>query len=244
MDHFPKSAHDHASLDFEGVSLYEGEIPPDIDHHGMITLNLENTVAPKAISRSYEIIHNFTNVSIDENYIEDMLNKLSGEIDFESAGLATRIPERGSDSAKKASRDFLVSAYEVLGYETELHEFGGFWNKGVNVIAKKIVSKDAPIVILSSHYDSMNNKGADDNGAGTISNLAIAKALKNTDLDFNIFFVSFDLEEKGLLGSKAYVKYLQQTKMQPKIAAGLRWGTPNLRSFVYLILIFLHCDQM
>ena len=35
MDHFPKLAHDHASLDFEGVSIYEGEIPHDVDHHGM-----------------------------------------------------------------------------------------------------------------------------------------------------------------------------------------------------------------
>ena len=58
MDHFPKLAHDHASLDFEGV-IYEGEIPHDVDHHGMITLNLETTIAPKAVKRQYEVVQNF-----------------------------------------------------------------------------------------------------------------------------------------------------------------------------------------
>ena len=184
MDHFPKLAHDHASLDFEGVSIYEGEIPHDVDHHGMITLNLENTIAPKAVKRQYDVVQNFITPDIDEFFLEEMLYKLSGEIDFESAGIATRIPERGSESAKESSRNLLVSAYTDLGYDTELHAFGGFWNKGVNVIAKKTISKNAPTVILSSHYDSMNNKGADDNGAGTIANLVIAKGTEKCRLAF------------------------------------------------------------
>ena len=186
---------------------------------------------------------NFTNPSIDTNYLENMLYKLSGEIDFESAQIATRIPERGSDAAKKLSRDFLISAYQDLGYETELHEFGGFWNKGVNVIAKKIKSKDSPTVILSSHYDSMNNKGADDNAAGTISNLAIAKALKSVDLDFNVFFVAFDLEEKGLLGSKAYVKKLATNGQLSNIAAVINIEMLGYDSDDDGAIHVIHCNE-
>ena len=172
-----------------------------------------------------------------------MLHKLSGEIDFESAGLATRIPERGSESAKKSSRDFLVDAYEALGYETELHNFGGFWNKGVNVIAKKTTSKNAPTVILSSHYDSMDNKGADDNGAVTIANLVIAKALRNIDLDFNILFVAFDLEEKGLLGSKAYVKSLQKKGQLSNIAAVINIEMLGYDSDNDGAIHVIHCNE-
>ena len=243
MDHFPKLAHDHASLDFEGVSIYEGEIPHDVDHHGMITLNLETTIAPKAVKRQYEVVQNFTTPAIDEFFLEEMLYKLSGEIDFESAGIATRIPERGSESAKESARNFLISAYRDLGYDTELHAFGGFWNKGVNVIAKKTISKNAPTVILSSHYDSMNNKGADDNGAGTIANLVIAKALKNVDLDFNVLFVAFDLEEKGLLGSKAYVKELQKTGKLQNIAAVINIEMLGYDSDNDGAIHVIHCNE-
>ena len=62
-------------------------------------------------------------------------------------------------------------------------------------------------------------KVSDDNGAGTIANLAIAKALRNYDLDFNVLFVAFDLEEKGLLGSKAYVNKLAKENKLSNIAA-------------------------
>ena len=40
MDHYPLKALNHKSDEFEGVSIYKGEIPHDVDHHGMIRLNL------------------------------------------------------------------------------------------------------------------------------------------------------------------------------------------------------------
>ena len=220
MDHYPLKALNHKSDEFEGVSIYKGEIPHDVDHHGMIRLNLKTTFAPKAKEKSYDLGENFAPLSIDTEFLADQLYRFSGELDYESAAyLASTIPERGSEASKKIARQYLTEQYEALGYETELHSFSSFWNSGVNVIAKKQVSSNLPTIILSSHYDSMNNKGADDNGAGTIANLAIAKALRNYDLDFNVLFVAFDLEEKGLLGSKAYVNKLAKENKLSNIAA-------------------------
>ena len=64
------------------------------------------------------------------------------------------------------------------------------------------------MLIVSSHLDSVGNAGADDNGSGTISALAMARALKDTPLKYNLRIVAFDEEELGLVGSEAYAQAL------------------------------------
>lgn len=70
-------------------------------------------------------------------------------------------------------------------------------------------------VVLSAHYDHLGKKngliynGADDDGSGTASIMAIAEALAkakkdNIKLKRNFLFIGFSAEEKGLLGSRYY----------------------------------------
>jgi hypothetical protein len=107
------------------------------------------------------------------------------------------------------SRAFLVSEYKALGFATELHPFGS----GTNFIAeKKGTLNPEKILILSSHIDTVGNKGANDNGTGTIGVMAVAKELAKSNYPYTIRVLGFDREENGLKGSDAYVAALPDKK--------------------------------
>ncbi|MEX1098950.1 MAG: M28 family peptidase, partial [Bacteriovoracaceae bacterium] len=78
------------------------------------------------------------------------------------------------------------------------------------IAVKKGKAADPKLLILSSHTDSVCNAGANDNGTGTIAALAIAKEIAQMELAHTVMFVGFDLEEKGLVGSKHFVSKLSQ----------------------------------
>lgn len=107
------------------------------------------------------------------------------------------------------SRAFLAEEYKKLGFEVSLQPFG----TGVNFIAEKKGLKDPQkVLILSSHIDTVGNKGANDNGTGTIGVLTVAKELANSNYDRTIRILGFDREERGLLGSDAYVATITEKK--------------------------------
>jgi hypothetical protein len=76
------------------------------------------------------------------------------------------------------------------------------------------------VIVLSAHYDhigittpdasgDMINNGADDNGSGTVTTLALAKTIQQAKdegfcLDRSILFLFVTAEENGLLGSRYY----------------------------------------
>ena len=60
-------------------------------------------------------------------------------------------------------------------------------------------------VILCAHYDSVYTEGAIDNGSGVAALLETARILSGKRTDKTVYFVFFDAEEIGLLGSEAFV---------------------------------------
>jgi aminopeptidase YwaD len=77
---------------------------------------------------------------------------------------------------------------------------------GRNVVAK--FSTDAPKLVLGAHFDSVpGSPGANDNASGTAAILEMARRLP-VELRQQIYFVSFDAEEDGLIGSNAFVQAL------------------------------------
>ena len=82
--------------------------------------------------------------------------------------------ERKSNANLDISRNFLTEEYKKLGFEVSLHPFGS----GTNFVAEKKGTKNPEkVLVISSHIDSVGNKGANDNGTGTIGALAVAKEL-------------------------------------------------------------------
>lgn len=75
-----------------------------------------------------------------------------------------------------------------------------------NVIAELPGKRDEWIV-LSAHYDSTSlSHGAYDNMSGCAGLLGIMEQMKGKELNYGLRFVFCGSEERGLLGSKAYVR--------------------------------------
>ena len=78
---------------------------------------------------------------------------------------------------------------------------------GVNLLADVSGAEDAPLLLLGAHSDQVaKGEGATDNASGSATVLALAQRLKAQPLAHHRVAIAFwDLEEKGLLGSKAFV---------------------------------------
>lgn len=75
-----------------------------------------------------------------------------------------------------------------------------------NVICD-IKGKNDKTIILTAHYDSVDNSvGTYDNMSGSVTILDLAQRFANSQPNYNLRFVWCGSEERGLLGSKAYVK--------------------------------------
>ncbi|MBY0313479.1 MAG: M20/M25/M40 family metallo-hydrolase [Phycisphaerales bacterium] len=72
------------------------------------------------------------------------------------------------------------------------------------------------VLILGAHFDAVpNSPGADDNGTGTAALLEAARVLKDRPLQRTIRLAFFNLEEVGLVGSRAYAQ-----RIRPELEAG------------------------
>lgn len=74
---------------------------------------------------------------------------------------------------------------------------------GYNVIGVKKGGNEN--IILCAHYDSVYTDGAIDNGSGVAAVLETARILSDKHTKATVYFVFFDAEEIGLLGSEAFV---------------------------------------
>lgn len=81
-----------------------------------------------------------------------------------------------------------------------------------NVIAvKKSKSVNPKTIVISAHYDSKDNTlGANDNASGVAALIECARVLQKVELPFNIQFVLFTGEEKGLIGSRYYLANMDE----------------------------------
>lgn len=125
-------------------------------------------------------------------------------------GRTVVLRERGSESGRSMARAWLRQQYEALGFTVQEHPYRSGWSQGVNVTADKPGADPSRVLLLSAHYDSVSNAGADDDGSGIVSSLAIARALKDARLSIGLRIVAFDQEETGLLGSQAYARMLDR----------------------------------
>jgi len=81
-------------------------------------------------------------------------------------------------------------------------------------------TSDAPLLIVSAHYDSVaGTPGADDNGSGLIVLLELARRLAGRPLPNELRLVWFDAEEPGLIGSGRYVEALSAGERRRLIGA-------------------------
>jgi hypothetical protein len=178
-------------------------------------VDIQNVLTPEPLSAGATILtakaKNFHAItrSIDPVRIKEDLESLSGAKPITVNGQTFTLTHRASADMKNKARLWLRSVYEELGFTITEHRYGS----GINFIAEKQAQKpvDDQILIVSGHMDTVQTSGADDDGSGVISSLSIARAIARVPLTRTIRFVAFDEEERGLLGSSAYVRELSKT---------------------------------
>lgn len=115
---------------------------------------------------------------------------------------------RYSNPERQQARDYIQQALQAAGWTTQVQRFEG----GVNLYASRAGSEPGSgSIILGAHYDTVENSpGADDNATSVATVLEAARLLGAQPTARDLTLVFFDLEESGLLGSKAFVDQIVQ----------------------------------
>jgi len=132
------------------------------------------------------------------------LEKLSGEIGERNAIRYQNL---------FAAADFLEAGFVSAGYKVQRqgYQVGAITCYNIEVEIKGTKQPDE-IVIIGAHYDSVINcPGANDNGTGTVSVLALARAFAGKKMSRTLRFVEFVNEEPPYfqtvqMGSVVYAK--------------------------------------
>ena len=123
------------------------------------------------------------------------------------------------------ARDFIAARFDALGLDRlppgRVHPFttsgrAGNVIKGFNVVGTLEGSKwPDDYIVVSAHFDHIGVgrpvdgdsifNGADDNASGTAGLMALAKLFMSEKPQHTLVFVTFDAEESGEVGSRAWV---------------------------------------
>lgn len=214
------------------------------------------SVAPLSIPEAASL-KKYGDINISTDFLKTKLSELSGATSVKIGNETVTISERKSATNRILARKYLIQEYDKLGFATGLAPYGsnksvgttwgGSKNKYLNAtkanfIAEKTGQDPSKVLIISSHMDSVGNAGANDDGTGTISALAVAKALSDLNFTYTLRVLAFDQEELGLLGSKAYVNSLsdvERTKIMGVINLEMM-GTNSRKDGVFHVI---DCDK-
>jgi Peptidase family M28 len=73
------------------------------------------------------------------------------------------------------------------------------------------VSSNNNYFVVGAHWDAVKDSpGSDDNASGVAGMLEVMRVLSNYEFNHSVYFVGFDMEEQGLLGSREFVSRLRQ----------------------------------
>jgi len=142
--------------------------------------------------------------------------------------LPTKRSARGSDEHRAGLRrteEMLLSKLRAMGYEPVTHEVD-FLGSGRGRDADAAQDQPAPwrniiveirgrtrpdeVLVFSGHFDAVTvAPGADDDGTGTVAMLEMARLLKDRPMQRTVRIIFFNLEEVGLVGSRAYVESIE-----------------------------------
>lgn len=114
------------------------------------------------------------------------------------------IAEAGDNAQRRKA---IAARLDTLGLAPRTVAFQANDRTGENLLADVSGAANAPLLLLGAHSDRVETgHGATDNASGSATVLALAERFQRKPLRHHRVAVAFwDLEEVGLLGSKAYV---------------------------------------
>ena len=120
----------------------------------------------------------------------------------------------GRESVERA--DTLLRIFRELGFDPEIQEFPNpatyMDPRAVGRNLMVTVGAGRRDIVVGAHYDVVRLRdgsvtgGAVDNGAAAVLLTRVAETLRRHNLNHRVRVVLFDLEEIGLVGSRAYVQ--------------------------------------
>lgn len=125
------------------------------------------------------------------------------------------------------AREYIRQQFQQLGaVEVHSFEFRGetYENLVLNLPGEhqNSLNRARSPVLIGAHYDTVpGTPGADDNATGVAVLLELARYFKRTPARSPLRFVAFDLEEYGLLGSRAYVQWLKSQGQRLRLMLSL-----------------------
>lgn len=149
-------------------------------------------------------------------------------------------------SGNEEARSYLLSRFEEIGLEKAKEGFeqtfpvarSGKSLSGINLVGQ-IKGEKEKYIVITAHYDHIGvidgevHNGADDNASGTAGLLALASYFKNNAPNYNMIFVAFDAEEKGLLGAKYFVNHLPVEKEDILLNVNMDMISRNDKNEIY-----------
>lgn len=173
--------------DFKNLPQYSVQLTAD-DQHPADIASLVNLVDSNRIRKT------LTMVAKKRNYTEDVaqltLIRSNIEKDFKASGLKT-IRQKFTDS--------LLHGENVFG-----------WKDGRDA--------SAGLYVLTAHFDGVKGSpGADDNASGVAGVMEAMRVLATAAYRHPLGFAGFDLEETGLMGSKAFIASMKGRRIQGAI---------------------------
>lgn len=105
------------------------------------------------------------------------------------------------------TKDAIAQHFTQLGLQTRQHSFTYQTYIAHNIIGRLPGQEDErSTYIIDAHFDGVAvSPGADDNASGIAGVLEAARILSQYNFAHTVKFIGFDLEEAGLVGSRAYV---------------------------------------
>lgn len=148
--------------------------------------------------------------------IDDLVGRIDGAELIADVEWLVSLGVRNSTSANiTVVADSLEAKLAGYGLDTGQHWFTMGATGSIlvpNVIATKVGrAQPDSVFVVCAHYDATSEDpfhdtpGADDNGSGVVALLTTARLFQSLAVDYTVKFVLFAGEERGLVGSDAWV---------------------------------------
>ncbi len=139
---------------------------------------------------------------VSQSGIEQMVRDLSGENTTTVGGNTVTIQHRVSSQGNNLAADYISERLISYGLNVSAIDYS---TGGRNIVAIQLGTVNPNnIYIISAHYDSVTDHGADDNASGVAAVMESARILSNYGFENTIIYALWDEEEQGLIGAANY----------------------------------------